>query len=167
MNFTTIQIIALLGSLASLALLFGIGYHEGRRAARNDLAQASKAHEELIENLRHQRDRAVHEHTLSRLNAAQALEAITSELDEARRQIALLERQALTDADAHALAEITGQLNLAATTYQAMHSNQATHARRLAHAASTLAERYWTAAPRSTWERVDATLGSQSAAMSA
>lgn len=148
MNVTTFQIIALLGSLASLALLFGIGYHEGRRAARNDLAHAAEAHQELIANLRHQRDRAVHEHTLSRHNAAQALEAITSELDEARRQIALLERRALTEENADQLVAMADKLTLAADTFAGLGSHdQAQICRRLATAARSLFDRYWQTVP--------------------
>jgi len=148
MNVTTFQIIALLGSLASLALLFGIGYHEGRRAARNDLAQATKAHEELIENLRHQRDRAVHEHTLSRLNAAQALEAITSELDECRATLANLQGRVITEDDANQLVAMADKLSLAANVFAGIGSHdQATAARKLSTSARALFDRYWQTLP--------------------
>jgi len=165
MNFTTIQILAFVGAVAAMAIVFGLGYLEGRRAARQDLEHLATANRQLVENLRHRAERAQHEHTISRLNAAQALEHLTEELDALRTELAEAQRRALTAEDADTLAEIAAKLNLAATVFTKMGSEQGTHASKLAFAAIAIADRYWNTTPLSTWERVDGTLSTQPAAM--
>jgi len=165
MSFTTIQILAFVGAVAAMAIVFGLGYLEGRRAARQDLEHLATANRQLVDNLRHRAERAQHEHTISRLNAAQALEHLTEELDALRTELADAQRRALTAEDADTLAEIAAKLNLAATVFTKMGSEQGAHASKLALAAIAIADRYWNTTPLSTWERVDATLGTQPAAM--
>ncbi|HAW62748.1 MAG TPA: hypothetical protein DCX26_10595, partial [Pseudomonas sp.] len=99
MNFTTIQIMAFVGAVAAMAIVFGLGYLEGRRAARQDLEHLATANRKLVDNLRHRAERAQHEHTISRLNAAQALEHLTEELDALRTELADAQRRALTAED--------------------------------------------------------------------
>lgn len=156
MNFTTIQILAFVGAVAAMAIVFGLGYLEGRRAARQDLQHLATANRQLVDNLRHRAERAQHEHTISRLNAAQALEHLTEELDGLRTQLTEAQRRALTAEDADTLAEIAAKLNLAATVFTKMGSEQGAHASKLAFAAIAIADRYWNTTPLSAWERVDA-----------
>lgn len=165
MNFTTIQILAFVGAVAAMAIVFGLGYLEGRRAHRQEISRICQARAEAYETWRHKLERAQHEHTISRLNAAQALEHLTEEMDALRTQLAEAQRRALTAEDADTLAEIAAKLNLAATVFTKMGSEQGTHASKLAFAAIAIADRYWVTTPLSTWERVDATLGTQPAAM--
>ncbi|MCW8156599.1 hypothetical protein D7243_10375 [Stutzerimonas stutzeri] len=156
MNFTTIQILAFVGAVAAMAIVFGLGYLEGRRAHRQEISRICQARAEMHETWRHKLERAQHEHTISRLNAAQALEHLTEELDALRTELADAQRRALTAEDADTLAEIAAKLNLAATVFTKMGSEQGAHASKLALAASAIADRYWNTTPLSTWERVDA-----------
>jgi len=168
MNFTTIQILAFVGAVAAMAIVFGLGYLEGRRAARQDLEHLATANRQLVENLRHRAERAQHEHTISRLNAAQALEHLTEELDATRAQLASLQQRVMSEDDANQLIAMAEKLSLAANTFAGLGStDQAQVCRRLSTHARALFDRYWQTLPTidplqpthralSTWERVDA-----------
>lgn len=148
MNFTTIQILAFVGAVAAMAIVFGLGYLEGRRAARQDLEHLAIANRQLIENLRHRAERAQHEHTISRLNAAQALEATTVELDECHAKLATLQIRVITEDDANQLDAMADKLSLAADTFAGLGSHdQATAARKLSNSARALFDRYWQTVP--------------------
>lgn len=169
MSFTTYQILAFMGAAAGMVIVFGIGYLEGRRAHRRELARICQARADEVDLWRHKLQRAEHEHTLSRLNAAQAIEAMTTESDERIDELARLREQtanalaavrtysavALTEDDAAHLTAIAAKLSLAAQTFANLNAHdQATSCRKLATFANGLFERYWSAQPPLTQERV-------------
>ena len=82
MSFTTYQILAFIGGFAGMIITITIAYLEGRRSYRAEMTELRATHRTECASLRHQLDRATHEHTLSRLNAAQAIEAMTEEADQ-------------------------------------------------------------------------------------
>ena len=160
MSFNTYQMMAFVGGFAGMVIVFGIGYLEGRRAHRQELARVCQARVEEIEMWRHKLQRAEHEHTLSRLNAAQAIEAMTEESDERIEKIGRLRNQvanalaavrtysavALTEDDAAHLTAIAAKLSLAAQTFSNLGANDQAHScRQLATIATGLFERYWNA----------------------
>ncbi|MBK3797508.1 hypothetical protein CXF92_18685 [Pseudomonas sp. Choline-3u-10] len=169
MSFTTYQILAFIGGFAGMAIVFGIGYLEGLRRRRNDIARIHANHGEQYDAWRHQLERVKHEHTLSRLNAAQAIEAMTEESDQRIDELVRLREQtanalaavrtysavALTEDDAAHLTAIAAKLSLAAQTFANLNAHdQATSCRNLATVANGLFERYWNAQPALTQERV-------------
>lgn len=169
MSFTTYQILAFLGAAAGMVIVFGIGYLEGLRRRRNDIARIHANHGEQYDAWRHQLERVKHEHTLSRLNAAQAIEAMTEESDQRIDELVRLREQtanalaavrtysavALTEDDAAHLTAIAAKLSLAAQTFGNLNAHdQAASCRRLSTFANGLFERYWSAQPPLTQERV-------------
>ncbi|NHW01960.1 hypothetical protein [Stutzerimonas degradans] len=153
MNITTIQILALIGCVAAAALVFGIGFYEGLRAGKREAFDTGyqrglQAHRHELHRLHQQRDKAQHEHTITRLDAAQAIEQLTSELDTCKAQIATLQNRALTEADADHLIAMADKLSLAANTFAGLRSNdQAETCRRLSNTARAMFDRYWQTLP--------------------
>lgn len=162
MDFTTYQYLAFVGGIAGMAIVFGFGYLEGRRAHRQEISRICQARADEIEIWRHKLQRAEHEHGLSRLSAAQAIEAVTQERDAqaetaatlrlrlttANERVAVLKASALTDEAAEDLAAMAGKLSLAATQFALMGAiDQATSSRNLAAKARDLSERYYAAQP--------------------
>lgn len=162
MDFTTYQILAFVGGLAGMVIVFGIGYLEGRRAHRQELARVCQSRADEFELWQHKLHRAEHEHTLSRLNAAQAIEAMTEESDQRIEEIGRLRTQvatalaavrnysaaALTEDDAAHLTAIAAKLSLAAQTFGNLGANdQANSCRQLATVATGLFDRYWSTQP--------------------
>ncbi len=160
MSFTTYQILAFIGGCAGSVIVAAIGYLEGKRSSREQLDRLRTEHEDHIEQLRHQIERAKHEHTLSRLNAAQAIEAMTEESDGRIEEIGRLRKQvaealaavrtfsslALTEDDAAHMTAIAAKLSLAAQTFANLGAHdQAASCRKLATTATGLFERYWAA----------------------
>lgn len=169
MSFSTYQILAFIGGFAGIAIVFGLGYLEGLRRRRNDIERIHANHGEQYDAWRHQLERAKHEHTLSRLNAAQAIEALTTESDQRIEEIARLRTQvsealaavrrfkalALTEDDAAHQTAIAAKLSLAAQTFASLNAHdQAASCRNLATVANGLFERYWSAQPPLTQEQV-------------
>lgn len=169
MDFTTYQIIAFIGGVAGMGIVFGIGYLEGRRAHRQEISRICQARADEVEMWRHKLQRAQHEHTLSRLNASQAIEVMTSESDQRIEELARLREQiknalaavriytafALTEGDAAHLTAMAAKLSLAAQTFAGIGAHdQANSCRKLASSATALFERYWGAQPPLTQEQV-------------
>lgn len=162
MNFTTYQILALLGAIAGIAIVFGLGYAEGRRSLRADLTQASVDYRKQVGQQRETLQRLRHELDINRHNAAQALEATTSERDHhiekattlqlrlitANERITTLRATGLNDEAAEDLAAMAAKLSLAATQFSLMGAtDQANSARALAAKARDLSQRYYDALP--------------------
>ncbi|NIM30391.1 MAG: hypothetical protein GTN60_03580 [Pseudomonas stutzeri] len=149
MNFTTIQIIAFIGAVAGMAIVFGLGFYEGLRKGKREAfdigyQRGLQAHRYELQQARREVDEAKHHLTISRLNAAQALEATTAELDDCREQIAKLQTRAITEDDATQLVTIADKLTLAANTFAGLDSHdQAQICHRLAGHARALFDRYW------------------------
>ncbi|TLX65100.1 hypothetical protein DN820_01965 [Stutzerimonas nosocomialis] len=164
MDFTLYQVLAFIGSFAGILIVAALGYYEGRHAQRKKVVSLRQAWNEENELWRHRLQRAQYEHNLSRLNAAQALEAITADRDAAEDTAAGLRLQlitakqraanaphALREEDAEDLAAMAGKLSLAATTFAQMGAiDQATTTRALALKARNLSERYYAAQPATT-----------------
>lgn len=160
MDFTTYQIIAFIGGLAGMAITIAIAYHEGRRAHRQEISRICQARYDEIAIWQHKLQRAQHEHTLSRLNAAQAIETLTLDRDTqaetvttlrlrlttANERVTALQASALSDEAAEDLAAMAGKLSLAATQFVLMGAiDQANSSRDLASKARDLSERYYAA----------------------
>lgn len=169
MSFTTYKILAFIGGFAGTVIVAALGYLEGRRAHRKELARICQARADDNQMWRLRLQRAEHEHSLSRLNAAQAIEAMTEESDERIKELAKLRLMtnnalaevrkasaiALTEADTEQLISIAAKLNLAAQTFAGIGArDQATACRTLAAAAVGLFERYWAAQQPLTQEQV-------------
>lgn len=153
MNITTIQILALIGCVAAAALVFGIGFYEGLRAGKREAFDTGyqrglHAHRHELTQARREVAEAKHSLTISRLNAAQALEATTVELDERRAKLANLQTRVITEDDANQLVAMADKLSLAADTFAGLGSHdQATAARKLSTSARALFDRYWQTVP--------------------
>ncbi|WP_313135625.1 hypothetical protein [Stutzerimonas nitrititolerans] len=131
MNLTIYQIMAFIGAIAGMAILFGLGYAEGRRALRQDYDAAADDHRQLHNLMRSKLRCARHERDISRHNAAQAIEALTEERDRhaeqattlqlrlttAQERIADLTPLTLTAEDIASLRIVNKQLLVAAQTY--------------------------------------------------
>jgi len=153
MNFTTYQIIALIGSVAAMAIVFGLGFYEGLRKGKREgldigYQRGLQAHRYELKQARRMVDEAKHHLTISRLNAAQALEATTAELDDCRAKLANLKTRVITENDANQLVAMADKLSLAADTFAGLGSyDQATVARKLSSSARALFDRYWQTLP--------------------
>ncbi len=153
MNFTTIQIIAFIGAVAGMAIVFGFGFYEGLRKGKREAfdigyQRGLHAHRYELQQARREVDEAKHHLTISRLNAAQALEATTAELDECRAKLANLQARIITEDDANQLVAMADKLSLAADTFAGLGSHdQATAARKLSTSARALFDRYWQTLP--------------------
>lgn len=153
MNFTTYQIIALIGSVAAMAIVFGLGFYEGLRKGKREgldigYQRGLQAHRYELQKARREVDEAKHHLTISRLNAAQALEATTAELDECRAKLDKYLARIITEDDANQLVAMADKLSLAADTFAGLGSyDQATAARRLSNSARVLFDRYWQTVP--------------------
>lgn len=162
MDFTTYQIMAFIGGFAGIVIVFAVGYLEGRRAHRQEISRICQARAEENEMWRHKLQRAEHEHTLSRLNAAQAIEAMTAESDQRIAEFASLKLQttnalaevrklsalAISEADAAQLSAIAAKLSLAAQTFGNLGAiDQAKSCQQLAAFANGLFNRYWDSQP--------------------
>lgn len=148
MNFTTYQIIALIGSVAAMAIVFGLGFYEGLRKGKREgldigYQRGLQAHRYELQKARREVDEAKHHLTISRLNAAQALEATTAELDDCRAQLDKYLGRIITEDDANQLVAMADKLSLAANVFAGIGSHdQATAARKLSNSARALFERY-------------------------
>ncbi len=153
MNFTTIQIIAFIGAVAGMAIVFGLGFYEGLRKGKREAfdigyQRGLHAHRYELTQARREVAEAKHSLTISRLNAAQALEATTAELDECRAQLDKYLGRIITDDDANQLVTIADKLTLAANTFAGLGSHdQAKICHRLADHARALFYRYWKTVP--------------------
>ncbi len=148
MNFTTYQILAFIGAVAGMAIVFGLGYAEGRRKAREHLTQALGNYREQIGHLRERAHRIQRDLDSCRLNAAQALEGMTEELDACKAKLATAEARALTEEDAADLATMAAKLSIAADLFANLTAaDQAQTCRRLAKVARELHDRYWQSLP--------------------
>ncbi len=153
MNFTTYQIIALIGSVAAMAIVFGLGFYEGLRKGKREgldigYQRGLQAHRYELQKARREVDEAKHHLTISRLNAAQALEAPTTELDDCRAKLANLQTRVITENDANQLVAMADKLSLAADTFAGLGSyDQAIAARKLSTSARALFDRYWQTLP--------------------
>lgn len=131
MNLTTYQIIAFIGAVAGMAIVFGIGYIEGRRAVRKDWEQYAEDTRNQADQLRATLHKVRYDLDISRQNAAQAIEALTEERDRyasesatlqlrlatAQERIADLTPLALTAEDIVSLRIVNKQLLVATQTY--------------------------------------------------
>lgn len=148
MNFTTYQVLAFIGAVAGMAIVFGLGYAEGRRKAREHLTQALGNYREQIGHLRERAHRIQRDLDSCRLNAAQALEGMTEELDACKAKLATAEARALTEEDAADLATMAAKLSIAADLFANLTAaDQAQTCRRLAKVARELHDRYWQSLP--------------------
>ncbi|WP_313489020.1 hypothetical protein [Stutzerimonas nitrititolerans] len=148
MNFTTYQALAFIGAVAGMAIVFGLGYAEGRRKAREHLTQALGNYREQIGHLRERAHRIQRDLDSCRLNAAQALEGMTEELDACKAKLATAEARALTEEDAADLATMAAKLSIAADLFANLTAaDQAQTCRRLAKVARQLHDRYWQSLP--------------------
>ncbi len=148
MNFTTYQVLAFIGAVAGMAIVFGLGYAEGRRKAREHLTQALGNYREQIGHLRERTHRIQRDLDSCRLNAAQALEGMTEELDACKAKLATAEARALTEEDAADLATMAAKLSIAADLFANLTAaDQAQTCRRLAKVARELHDRYWQSLP--------------------
>lgn len=153
MNFTTYQIIALIGSVAAMAIVFGLGFYEGLRKGKREgldigYQRGLQAHRYELQKARREVDEAKHHLTISRLNSAQALEATTAELDDCRAELANLQTRVITEDDATQLVAMADKLSLAANTFAGLGSHdQAQICRRLSERARALFDRYWQTLP--------------------
>lgn len=169
MNFTIYQVLAFIGAIAGMAIVFGLGYVEGRRAHRVELSRVCRARAEEIEQWRRRVQRAEHEQNISRLNAAQAIELVTEERDRATDDAAALRLQLITANErifalqalslnaeaAEDLAAMANKLSLAATQFGLMGAtDQANSARALSLKARDLSQRYYAAQPAPQLEAV-------------
>ncbi|WP_312921091.1 hypothetical protein [Stutzerimonas nitrititolerans] len=169
MNFTTYQVLAFIGAVAGMAIVFGLGYAEGRRKAREHLTQALGNYREQIGHLRERAHRIQRDLDSCRLNAAQAIEALTEERDHQTEEVTTL-RLRLTTANeritamqavslnaeaAEDLAAMANKLSLAATQFGLMGAtDQANSARALSLKARDLSQRYYAAQPAPQLEAV-------------
>lgn len=131
MNFTTYQIMAFIGAIAGMAIVFGLGFIEGRRAVRKDWQQYANDASHQAEQLRATLHKVRHDLDICRHNAAQAIEAMTEERDRhagqattlqlrlttAQERIADLTPLTLTAEDITSLRIVNKQLLVAAQTY--------------------------------------------------
>ncbi|WP_313226754.1 hypothetical protein [Stutzerimonas chloritidismutans] len=153
MNFTTIQIIAFIGAVAGMAIVFGLGFYEGLRKGKREAfdigyQRGLHAHRYELTQARRDIESAKHSLTISRLNAAQALEATTAELDDCRAKLANLQTRVITEDDANQLVAMADKLSLAANTFAGLGSHdQAQICRRLSERARALFDRYWQTLP--------------------
>jgi len=162
MNLTTYQIIAFIGAVAGMAIVFGIGYIEGRRAVRKDWEQYAEYTRNQADQLRANVCKVRYDLDISRHNAAQAIEALTEERDRyasesatlqlrlatANERITTLRDTSLNDEAAEDLAAMAAKLSLAATQFNLMGAtDQASSARALAAKARDLSQRYYDALP--------------------
>lgn len=153
MNFTIIQIIAFIGAVAGMAIVFGLGFYEGLRKGKREAfdigyQRGLHAHRYELTQARRDIESAKHSLTISRLNAAQALEATTVELDECRAKLANLQTRVITEDDATQLVAMADKLSLAANVFAGMGSHdQATTARKLSTSARAMFDRYWQTLP--------------------
>lgn len=153
MNFTTIQIIAFIGAVAGMAIVFGLGFYEGLRKGKREAfdigyQRGLHAHRHELTQARRDIESAKHSLTISRLNAAQALEATTVELDECRAKLANLQTRVITEYDANQLVAMADKLSLAADTFAGLGSHdQAKICHRLSGNARALFDRYWQTVP--------------------
>ncbi|MHA6639962.1 hypothetical protein ACP6JA_14985 [Stutzerimonas frequens] len=153
MNFTTIQVIAFIGAISAMAIVAGLGFYEGLRKGKREAfdigyQRGLQAHRYELQQARREVDEAKHHLTISRLNAAQALEATTAELDDCRATLANLQTRVITENDANQLVAMADKLSLAADTFAGLGSyDQATAARKLSNSARALFDRYWQTLP--------------------
>lgn len=169
MSFTTFQFLAFIGGFAGTVIMAGIGYLAGRRAHRQEISRICQARADENEMWRHKLRRAEHEHTLSRLNAAQAIEAMTEESDqrinelaalkitvsEARAEVRKLSTLAISEEDAAHLTAIAAKLSLAGQTFGNLGAtDQAKSCEQLAAFAIGMFNRYWGTQTTLTQERV-------------
>lgn len=153
MNFTTIQIIAFIGAVAGMAIVFGFGFYEGLRKGKREAfdigyQRGLHAHRHELTQARREVAEAKHSLTISRLNAAQALEATTTELDDCRAQLDKYLGRIITEDDANQLVTIADKLTLAANTFAGLGSHdQAKICHRLSGHARALFARYWQTVP--------------------
>lgn len=153
MNFTTIQILAFIGAVAAMAIVFGLGFYEGLRKGKREAfdigyQRGLQAHRHELTQARSEVAQAKHSLTISRLNAAQALEATTVELDDCRAKLANLQTCVITEDDATQLVAMADKLSLAANTFAGLGSHdQAQICRRLSERARALFDRYWQTLP--------------------
>ncbi len=153
MNFSTYQIIALIGSVAAMAIVFSLGFYEGLRKGKREgldigYQRGLQAHRYELQKARREVDEAKHTLTISRLNAAQALEATTAELDDCRAQLDKYLGRIITEDDANQLVTMADKLTLAANTFAGLGSHdQAQICRRLSERARALFDRYWQTLP--------------------
>lgn len=153
MNFTTYQILAFIGALAGIAIVFGIGFYEGLGKGKgqgfhNGYQRGLVAHRDELERAKRACEEAKHAHTITRLNAAQALEAITEELDTCKAKLTSAKARALTEEDAADLAIMAAKLSLAGDLFAGLNAgDQAQTCRRLAKAAREQHDRYWQSIP--------------------
>lgn len=131
MNFTIYQIMAFIGAIAGMAIVFGMGYIEGRRAARKDWEQYTEDTRNQADQLRATLHKVRYDLDISRQNAAQAIEALTEERDRyaeqattlqlrlttAQERIAEITPLTLTAEDITSLRIVNKQLLVAAQTY--------------------------------------------------
>lgn len=169
MSFTTYQILAFIGGVAGIAIVAALGYFEGRRAHRKEISRLCQAHAAENDIWRHKLQRAEHEHTLSRLNAAQAIESMTEESDqrinelaalkktvsEARAEVRKLSTLAISEEDAAHLTAIAAKLSLAGQTFGNLGAvDQAKSCEQLAAFAIGMFNRYWGTQTTLTQEQV-------------
>jgi len=148
MNFTIYQVLAFIGAITGMAIVFGLGYVEGRRKAREQLTQALGNYREQIGHLRERAQRIQRDLDSCRLNAAQALEAMTEELDACKAKLTTAETRALTEEDAADMAVMAAKLSIAADLFANLTAaDQAQTCRRLAKVARELHDRYWQSPP--------------------
>ena len=169
MSFTTYQILAFIGGFAGIAIVAALGYFEGRRAHRKEISRLCQAHAAENDMWRHKLQRAEHEHTLSRLNAAQAIEAITTESDQrieellslreqtanALAEVRTLSARAISEDDAAHLTAIAAKLSLAGQTFGNLGAvDQAKSCEQMAAFAIGMFNRYWGTQTTLTQEQV-------------
>lgn len=153
MNFTTIQVIAFIGAASAMAIVAGLGFYEGLRKGKREAfdigyQRGLQAHRYELQQARREVDEAKHHLTISRLNAAQALEATTAELDDCRAKLANLQTRVISEDDANQLVAMADKLSLAANTFAGLGSHdQAQICRRLSERARALFDRYWQTLP--------------------
>lgn len=162
MNFTIFQTMALIGMVAGIAIVFALGYLEGRRRSLNDWQQHAEESRNQANQLRATLHQVRHDLDIQRHNAAQALEAMTEQHDRLASEAATLQLRLITaqertealqaaglnDEAAEDLAAMAGKLSLAATQFSLMGAtDQASSARQLAAKARDLSQRYYNAKP--------------------
>ncbi|WP_217476585.1 hypothetical protein [Stutzerimonas stutzeri] len=160
MSFTAYQFMAFIGGFAGTAIFATLGYIAGRRAHRQEISRICQARADENELWRHKLKRSEHEHTLSRLNAAQAIEALTEESDLRSEELTRLRAQvaealaavsrynavAISEEDAAHLTAIAAKLSLAAQTFGNLGAtDQAKSCEQLAAFALAMFNRYWAA----------------------
>jgi len=134
MNITIYQILAFIGAVAGMAIVFGLGFLEGRRAVREACEQYADDASHQAEQLRATLDKVRYEFGISRQNAGQAIEDLTDERDRAvseaatlrlrlttaKERIAELTPLTLTAEDIVSLRIVNKQLLVAAQTYSGL-----------------------------------------------